>query len=247
MHWPATACVRRVAPLSVAPRPQLGVSRPAAGSSDLRPRLARGPQRSKRRRLDVRRRGARALGDAPATPLAAWPRPPIDLGVSRRHRRRGPVVHPSSVRPGLAAGPGAALGPLAAFLAARHRGLPVPVHGGERPDVGKMLVGLASWPIPTAGSESPTIGQAVSRVADPAIGLVLGVGFLPALGVRVSASRPSRAYSRRPRMNRLAVLLATSRARLLPGGPGTAGSAVGIVIYFLTRHWSAPEQIGLLA
>jgi len=49
-------------------------------------------------------------------------------------------------------------------------------------------------------------------------------------------------------MNRLAVLLATSLgAGYFPVAPGTAGSAVGVVIYLLTRHRSAPEQIGLLA
>jgi phosphatidylglycerophosphatase A len=31
-----------------------------------------------------------------------------------------------------------------------------------------------------------------------------------------------------------------------PIAPGTAGSAVGVVIYLLTRGWSAPAQIGLL-
>ena len=45
-------------------------------------------------------------------------------------------------------------------------------------------------------------------------------------------------------MNRLAVLLATSLgAGYFPVAPGTAGSAVGIVIYFLTRHWSAPDRL----
>jgi phosphatidylglycerophosphatase A len=49
-------------------------------------------------------------------------------------------------------------------------------------------------------------------------------------------------------MNRLAVLLATSLgAGYFPVAPGTAGSAVGVVIYLLTRHQSASEQIGLLA
>jgi phosphatidylglycerophosphatase A len=49
-------------------------------------------------------------------------------------------------------------------------------------------------------------------------------------------------------MNRLAVLLATSLgAGYFPVAPGTAGSAVGVVIYLLTRQRSAPEQIGLLA
>lgn len=31
-----------------------------------------------------------------------------------------------------------------------------------------------------------------------------------------------------------------------PIAPGTAGSAVGIAIYLLTRGWSAPAQVGLL-
>ena len=49
-------------------------------------------------------------------------------------------------------------------------------------------------------------------------------------------------------MNRLAVLLATSLgAGYFPVAPGTAGSAVGVVIYLLTRHRPAPEQIGLVA
>lgn len=49
-------------------------------------------------------------------------------------------------------------------------------------------------------------------------------------------------------MKRLAVLLATSGgAGYFPVAPGTAGSAVGVVIYFLTRHWTPPQQIGLVA
>ena len=31
-----------------------------------------------------------------------------------------------------------------------------------------------------------------------------------------------------------------------PVAPGTAGSAVGVVIYLLTRAWSAPAQVALL-
>jgi len=31
-----------------------------------------------------------------------------------------------------------------------------------------------------------------------------------------------------------------------PVAPGTAGSAVGVVIYLLTRGWSAPAQVALL-
>jgi len=49
-------------------------------------------------------------------------------------------------------------------------------------------------------------------------------------------------------MKRLAVLLATSLgAGYFPVAPGTAGSAVGVVIYLLTRHWSTFQQIALLA
>lgn len=49
-------------------------------------------------------------------------------------------------------------------------------------------------------------------------------------------------------MKRLAVLLATSLgAGYFPVAPGTAGSAVGIVIYLLTRNWSASWQVALVA
>ncbi len=49
-------------------------------------------------------------------------------------------------------------------------------------------------------------------------------------------------------MNRLASLLATAGgAGWFPIAPGTAGSAVGIGIYLLTRHWSGPAQAALLA
>ena len=49
-------------------------------------------------------------------------------------------------------------------------------------------------------------------------------------------------------MNRLAVLLATSLgAGYFPVAPGTAGSAVGVVIYLLTRQWNATGQVALVA
>jgi phosphatidylglycerophosphatase A len=48
-------------------------------------------------------------------------------------------------------------------------------------------------------------------------------------------------------MNRLAVFLATSAgAGYTPVAPGTAGSAVGLLIYLLTRHWPASWQVTLL-
>ncbi len=49
-------------------------------------------------------------------------------------------------------------------------------------------------------------------------------------------------------MKRFAVLLATSLgAGYSPIAPGTAGSAVGIVVYLLTRQWTAFQQIALVA
>jgi phosphatidylglycerophosphatase A len=49
-------------------------------------------------------------------------------------------------------------------------------------------------------------------------------------------------------MTRLAVIVATAGgAGYAPVAPGTAGSAVGLVIYFLTRHWPASWQLALLA
>jgi phosphatidylglycerophosphatase A len=49
-------------------------------------------------------------------------------------------------------------------------------------------------------------------------------------------------------MKRLAVLLATSLgAGYFPVAPGTAGSAVGVVVYLLTREWGTLQQIALLA
>lgn len=48
-------------------------------------------------------------------------------------------------------------------------------------------------------------------------------------------------------MRRLGVFIATAGgAGYSPIAPGTAGSAVGILIYFLTRHWPAAWQVGLL-
>lgn len=47
-------------------------------------------------------------------------------------------------------------------------------------------------------------------------------------------------------MNRVAVLLATAAgAGYAPFAPGTVGSAVGVAIYFLTRHWSLSAQAAL--
>jgi phosphatidylglycerophosphatase A len=49
-------------------------------------------------------------------------------------------------------------------------------------------------------------------------------------------------------MKRFAVLMATAGgAGYAPFAPGTAGSAVGLVIYFLTRTWPAVWQLGFLA
>lgn len=48
-------------------------------------------------------------------------------------------------------------------------------------------------------------------------------------------------------MRRLALVLATAGgAGLAPVAPGTFGSAVGIVIYWFTRHWSTPAQLALI-
>ncbi len=47
-------------------------------------------------------------------------------------------------------------------------------------------------------------------------------------------------------MRKLALVLATAGgAGLAPFAPGTFGSAVGVAIYWFTRHWSTPMQIGL--
>jgi len=49
-------------------------------------------------------------------------------------------------------------------------------------------------------------------------------------------------------MKRLAVLIATSGgAGYFPIAPGTVGSAVGIVIYFVTRGWPLTAQLALVA
>ena len=48
-------------------------------------------------------------------------------------------------------------------------------------------------------------------------------------------------------MTRLALVIATAGgAGYFPIAPGTAGSAVGVVIYLLTRGWSPAAQVGLL-
>ena len=49
-------------------------------------------------------------------------------------------------------------------------------------------------------------------------------------------------------MTRLAVLLATAGgAGYVPVAPGTAGSAVGVLLYFLTWQWTLIGQLVLLA
>ena len=48
-------------------------------------------------------------------------------------------------------------------------------------------------------------------------------------------------------MNRLAVFLATAGgAGYAPVAPGTAGSAVGVLLYFLTWKWTLTGQLALL-
>jgi phosphatidylglycerophosphatase A len=48
-------------------------------------------------------------------------------------------------------------------------------------------------------------------------------------------------------MKRLAVLIATSGgAGYFPVAPGTVGSAVGVVVYLLTRGWTPMAQVALL-
>jgi phosphatidylglycerophosphatase A len=48
-------------------------------------------------------------------------------------------------------------------------------------------------------------------------------------------------------MRRLALVIATAGgAGYAPIAPGTAGSAVGVVIYLLTRHWSGAMQVALV-
>jgi phosphatidylglycerophosphatase A len=49
-------------------------------------------------------------------------------------------------------------------------------------------------------------------------------------------------------MKRAAVILATvGGAGYFPIAPGTVGSAVGVLFYWLTRHWPFPWQLALLA
>jgi phosphatidylglycerophosphatase A len=48
-------------------------------------------------------------------------------------------------------------------------------------------------------------------------------------------------------MKRLGVFIATSAgAGFFPFAPGTIGSGVGVIIYWLTRSWNASWQAGLL-
>lgn len=48
-------------------------------------------------------------------------------------------------------------------------------------------------------------------------------------------------------MNRVAVQLATvGGLGYAPVAPGTFGSAAGIALYWLTRHWSTPAQLTLI-
>lgn len=49
-------------------------------------------------------------------------------------------------------------------------------------------------------------------------------------------------------MNRIAIWLATvGGLGHAPIAPGTFGSAAGILIYWLTRHWSTPAQLAIIA
>jgi phosphatidylglycerophosphatase A len=48
-------------------------------------------------------------------------------------------------------------------------------------------------------------------------------------------------------MTRLAVwIAAVGGLGYAPVAPGTFGSAAGILIYWLTRHWSTPAQLGII-
>lgn len=48
-------------------------------------------------------------------------------------------------------------------------------------------------------------------------------------------------------MKQLGVALATvGGAGFFPIAPGTVGSAVGIVVYLVTRHWAWPAQLALI-
>ena len=49
-------------------------------------------------------------------------------------------------------------------------------------------------------------------------------------------------------MNRLALAIATvGGAGFFPIAPGTVGSAIGVLIYFVTMHWPPVGQIALVA
>ena len=49
-------------------------------------------------------------------------------------------------------------------------------------------------------------------------------------------------------MRKLALVIATAGgAGLAPIAPGTFGSAVGVIVYWLTRSWSVPTQLTIAA
>jgi phosphatidylglycerophosphatase A len=49
-------------------------------------------------------------------------------------------------------------------------------------------------------------------------------------------------------MRRIAVwIAAVGPLGFAPIAPGTFGSAAGVLIYWLTRHWSMPAQLGIIA
>ena len=102
----------------------------------------------------------------------------------------------------------------------------------------------------SSGSESPDAGAGqLSRAADAAVGARARRRIPPrpraVRGSRCTIVSPIRASSAHEPSRRAAGH--RRRRRLRPIAPGTVGSAVGVVIYFLTTQLAALWQIGLLA
>ncbi len=143
---------------------------------------------------------------------------------------------------GLGAG---ALVPLIAFLVMMDVGYLFMFTAAGGQTVGKMLMGIRVIDDGTDDGDQVSVRQATWRAALTIVSLGLGLAAR-AVRPRPRAARSTGPHPCRARMKRLAVWLATSGGLgYAPVAPGTVGSAAGLLVYFLTSHWSLPAQVAL--
>ena len=122
---------------------------------------------------------------------------------------------------------------------AAQRRLPGRLHGGRRPEIGKMAAGIRVVHVGRSRLERSGAARPGGRCAPLGYlvsALPAGLGFLPALfGSRASRpARPARPHPRREGVTRLAVFIATvGYCGYFPFAPGTVGSAAGLLFYAL--------------